>query len=107
MLAPGGGPYTPQKSNVVDIETGDEIPTPPPVRDEVIHAMLEDLMRKNECGHISALICVMLDDLGDTSYDISYPANMPPAVYIGALEITKNEILRTVRSMAPVKNGGA
>lgn len=94
-------------SNVIDIETGDAIPVPLPVRDEVIHAMLQDLMRKNEAGRVSALICVLIDDLGDTSYDCSYPANMPPSSYIGALEITKTEIMRTVRSMAPSQKDGA
>lgn len=95
------------ESNVVDIETGERIDAPPAVRDEVVHQMLEDLMRKNETGRISALICVLIDDLGDTSYDCSYPAHMPPSLYVGALEIAKNEILRTVRSIAPPMKGGA
>ena len=95
------------QSNVIDLETGEAIPTPLPVRDEVIHAMLEDLMRKNECGRISALVCVMIDDLGDTSYDLSYPVHMAPAIYVGALEITKQEILRTVRTIVPSNRGGA
>lgn len=93
-------------SNVIDLETGEAIPTPLPVRDEVIHQMLEDLMRKNDAGRISALVCTIVDDLGDTTYDSVYPAHMPPAIYIGALEITKLEILRTVRSMTPSRRDG-
>lgn len=93
-------------SNVIDIDSGEPLPVPLPVRDEVIHQMLEDLIRKNEAGRISALICVLIDDIGDTSYDASYPAHMPPSSYIGALEITKMEILRTVRSTAPSRLDG-
>lgn len=98
---------TVDESNVIDLETGEAIPTPLPVRDEVIHKMLEDLMRKNDCGRISAMVVVMIDDLGDSSYDATYPMHMPPSAYIGALEIAKMEIMRTVRSMASPQKGGA
>ena len=91
--------------NVIDIETGEPVPVPEQTRDETIHAILESLMNKNEQGRISALICVIIDELGDTSYDASYPEHMPPASYVGALEITKTEILRTVRSMVPSSRG--
>lgn len=94
------------QGNVVDIETGEVIPTPLPVRDEVIHSMLQDLMRKNEAGKISALICVLIDDGGDTSYDYSYPVNMPPALYIGGLAVAQAEILRSVRSVTPSSKDG-
>lgn len=93
-------------SNVIDIETGESIPVPMPARDEVIHAMLTDLMKKNDAGKIAALICVLINDIGDTSYDCTYPANMPPALYVGGLAVAQAEILRTVRSSAPSSKGG-
>lgn len=83
---------------IIDIATRAEIATDDttPPRNESVAEVLEELRKLNEEGRIVALVATFVDQDLSPSYTMAYPLDMPPNLYLGALEMTKLSIMGDV-----------
>ena len=60
--------------------------------------MLQEAVKLNEEGRVAAIVVVFVDEDCSPSYALAHPSNMPPNIYIGALEMTKTAIQKRIGS---------
>ena len=63
-----------------------------PIRNEGVAEVLQETMKLNDEGRIAAVIVVFVDEDCAPSYALAHPSDMPPNIFIGALEMTKQAI---------------